>query len=436
MTRLATTGLMAATVLAYLTAFPGAFQFDDWNVVVRNADVHGMAAWLASMPGIRPLTKATYALNWSLDPSPAGFVAFNVACHALCAVLVLALARRWLTDFAPGARVDMAALAAALAFALHPAQTEAVTYIAGRSVSLAALFYLGSLYAWERGRTGRRSRWCLSSVGLFVAAMAARETAWTLPFAVALVEIARGARPVEAARRARWYFAALTVVLVVIAASPTYRRLLETSFAIRGPLENLAAQLQGVAYLVTHPLLTLRLNVDPDLTAASGNASSLVHAAALLALIAIGCGQLRARPWIGFGVLWFFLHLAPTNGLVARLDLANDRQLYLALLGPALVAGVALGRLRPAATGAIVTALGLGLCLATLARNTDYRSEVALWEATARVSPGKARVWNNLGYAYLQSGEREPARAAFERAVALDPAHYKAMQNLQDLRAH
>jgi hypothetical protein len=433
MNRMATAGLVAATVLAYATAFPGAFQFDDWNVVVRNVDVHGMSAWLASMPGIRPLTKATYALNWSLDPSPAGFVAFNVACHALSAALVLALARRWLVALAPGAGVDTAALAAALVFALHPAQTEAVTYIAGRSVSLVALFYLGSMYAWERARTGNGSRWCLSSVALFIAAMAARETAWTLPFAVALLEVARGASAVEAARRTRWHFAALAVALALVAVSPTYRRLLETSLGIRGPLENLAAQLQAIAYLVTHPLMTLRLNIDPEVTAAGVDASGLVHAVVLLALIAIGCVQLRVRPWLGFGVLWFFLHLAPTNGLVARFDLANDRQLYLALIGPALVVGIALGRL--AARKAIVAALALALGLATLARNTDYRSEVALWEATTRVSPGKARAWNNLGHAYLQSGERERARAAFERAVVLDPAHYKAMQNLHDLGA-
>ena len=44
----------------------------------------------------------------------------------------------------------------------------------------------------------------------------------------------------------------------------------------------------------------------------------------------LGAASIRSRPWIAFGVLWFFLQLAPTNSLVPRVDVANDRQLYLA----------------------------------------------------------------------------------------------------------
>jgi hypothetical protein len=122
-----------AVALAYATALSATFQFDDFHLVVRNADVHALGAWAASMPGMRPLTKASLALNWTLSPAPAGFVLFSVLCHATSAVLMLALARRWLPALAPvQPRAGFAALAAALLFALHPAQTEAVTYIAGR----------------------------------------------------------------------------------------------------------------------------------------------------------------------------------------------------------------------------------------------------------------------------------------------------------------
>ena len=42
------------------------------------------------------------------------------------------------------------ALTTALIFALHPVQTEAVTYVSGRSSSLSALFVLLALYASDR----------------------------------------------------------------------------------------------------------------------------------------------------------------------------------------------------------------------------------------------------------------------------------------------
>ncbi|MEP7180648.1 MAG: tetratricopeptide repeat protein [Betaproteobacteria bacterium] len=426
-----------AVALAWATATGTVFQYDDFRVVVDNPDVHSWAAWLASMPGIRPLTKASFTLNWTLSPAAAGFVAFNAMCHAASALLVLALVRRWLPALAPGMhRPGLAALVAALVFALHPAQTEAVTWIAGRSVALSGCLYLAALLAWERaGDAPRPGARIALSAALYAGALAARETAWTLPFAVVLVETARGESFRSGCRRALPLFGVLAAALAAMAASPVYRRLLATSLDVRDPVANLFAQVEGISYLVTHPLLTLRVNFDPDL-AAPATADAQWWLAATLIAVAIGSGfaQLRRRPWLGLAPLWFLLHLVPTNGPIARYDLANDRQLYLALVGPALVAGIVVARMRPAVVGGIAAAaLVAALGIATFARNADYASEIALWEATARASPAKARPWNNVGWAHQQAGDLVRARAAYERALELDPFYFRARGNLDAL---
>jgi tetratricopeptide (TPR) repeat protein len=420
---------------AYTTAAFATFQFDDWNVIVGNADVASPSAWLASMPGIRPLTKLTFALNRAVDPRPGGFVAFNVACHLASALLALALLRRWLPRFAPGCNAALAASMAAAVFALHPAQTEAVTYIAGRSVSLAALAYLASLYAWERWRDdSSRNGWIVTSVAAFALALAARETAWTLPLAIVLVEAASGQRSAVTLARLRSHLVVAAIAALAIAASPVYRRLIDASLELRGPLDNLASQVDAIAYLVTHPLLTMRVAIDPDVPVAPYGLAWGMKCAGLIAVLAAAVWQWRRRRWLSFAILWFFVHLLPTNSVVARLDPANDRQLYLAMIGPAVGLSVALGG-WPAGRARRVVACFLlaALCTATLVRNLDYRSEVALWEATARASPRKARVFNNLGVAYREANDVARARAAFERALALDPDDYKAKQNLRDL---
>jgi len=74
--------------------------------------------------------------------------------------------------------------------------------------------------------------------------------------------------------------------------------------------------------------------------------------------------------------------------------------------------------------------VSLALAAATFVRVTDYASEVRLWEATARATPANARAWNNLGHAYEVAGERERARDAYRRALAIDPSHPKAAANL------
>ena len=63
-TALATLAALAALVFAvWWPALGASFQFDDFNVIVGNPRVHSLSAWLASMPGIRPLLKQVTAFT-------------------------------------------------------------------------------------------------------------------------------------------------------------------------------------------------------------------------------------------------------------------------------------------------------------------------------------------------------------------------------------
>src|SRR5204863_5046930 len=139
------------------------------------------------------------------------------------------------------------------------------------------------------------------------------------------------------------------------------------------------------------------------------------------------------RPWLGFGILWFFLQLAPTNSIVPRLDVANERQLYLALWG---LAVALVFQIRESAIPMRIAQAALAMVLALLAivsvhRQLDYRSEVALWSASVREAPGSARAWNNLGVAYAEQGDRQHALEAYSTALALGGADYLAAFNAE-----
>ena len=124
---------------------------------------------------MRPLLKASYTLNWTLGHGEFGFHLFNNAVHALNAALLYLIGRDLFKN-------HFAALIAAFAFAMHPIATEAVTYISGRSSSLMAVFYLGALYAYVRGRE------VATAVLLFLAFMARPDNIVFLAiFAVLLV---------------------------------------------------------------------------------------------------------------------------------------------------------------------------------------------------------------------------------------------------------
>src|SRR5690606_2837408 len=182
--------LLVATLLAYATAFGASFQLDDWDVIVRDPRVQGFEAWWASMPGIRPLLKLSYAANHASGLGVVGFHAVNVAIHAVNAQLVLALVRRLAARHRPDTGSPRwIALAAALVFALHPVQTEAVTYASGRSSSLSTGFALASLLIWARHREPTRAtrlRDLALSLLAMLAALATKESAVYVPALVLL----------------------------------------------------------------------------------------------------------------------------------------------------------------------------------------------------------------------------------------------------------
>lgn len=430
-----------AAFAAFLPSFGGVFQFDDYNVIVNYPTVHSwQALFERAGQGVRPLLKASYALNWSLGPGEAGFHLLNNAAHALNAALLylvgLALCERWFAA-PPGTRAPApmraAVLVAALLFALHPAQTEAVTYISGRSSSLMAVCYLGALLAYLRGAS-----WRVSAL-LFVLAMAIRETAVTLPAALLLCELTRGERPAfgALARRQGVHWLLLAAGALFVLLNERYFEHIVFGFTRRGMAENLIDQVGGVSYLISRLLALGGYNIDPALPAHLDWDPVLAMQAGLLAALALlGLAGLRARPWVAFGIGWFFLQLAPTNSIVPRLDVANDRQLYLAGWGLFLALAIQVARLRwPNSLKAGVAGALLCLCAASsVSRQLDYASEIALWEASVRTSPWNARAHNNLGYAYQLAGRRDDARREYETALLFDPANAKARLNLRFLR--
>ena len=219
-------------------------------------------------------------------------------------------------------------------------------------------------------------------------------------------------------------------------ATAGYRRLLGFSLAGRSPLDNLAAQVDAYRYLLVRPLLRLETNIDPSpVVTAPGSAAWWAGALAIAALLAGGFALLRRAPLLGLAILWPFALLLPTNSLVPRLDLVADRHLYLALIGPAILVAALVDRLKVSWRRVAIAGLACVLGAFAWQRAGEFSSETALWTATAARSPGKARVWNNLGYGRLVEGDPAGAVDAFRRALAIDPGDARAAINLERAEA-
>jgi tetratricopeptide (TPR) repeat protein len=425
-----------AGLVAFGNGLGGAFQFDDYNVIVDTPRVHSLAAWwdAARQGGLRPLLNLSYTLNWLAgDGSPLAFHAFNLLVHLVATACVFSLARSFLHRRAEGIDIDMAAAWAALLFAVHPLHSEAVTYISGRSTSLMTVFYLGALAYYARAAE-KRLRHRLASLGLFVLAVLTKETALLFPLALLVWDWAAGT-PWRIALRRQWPFWALCLLLLLaVLQHPGYWSLLERSIAARDFARDLPTQLHSSAVLLGKLFWPTGLNIDPDWPVLESVTQALPELAIFAAVLLLAIHWRRNRPWLSLALAWLLVHLLLPHLLFPRADIASERQMYWA--DWAILFGIAVElprHLKPALVLAIMLASAGLLGATAIQRNGLYRSEVALWQDTALHSPHKARVFNNLGYAYESAGRPDEARAAYRRALDLEPLHLKAANNLERL---
>ena len=195
---------------------------------------------------------------------------------------------------------------------------------------------------------------------------------------------------------------------------------------------NVATQVMAFAYLLRQWALPLWLNIDPDLPLLHDLSEAVLPSLFFIAVCALMFFVRHRRPWISFALSWALIQLAALYFLLPRIDIANDRQLYLASW-PLLLALVIELRLllRPPIFRATAVVLLIAISALTFVRNRAYGSEIALWEDTVSKSPNKARVHNNLGYAYRQANRNEEARSEYAVALQLDPQFLKARYNLE-----
>lgn len=431
--------LVVATTLAYANTFSVPFVFDDIAAITQNPSLARFATALCPPDALsvtgRPLANLSLALNYALSgESVWSYHALNLALHLTNTLLLFALVRRALASLQlklPNLNCEAAALTAASLWALHPLHTAAVTYVMQRTELLAAGATLFTLYAFMRGGVC----WLTISVVACATGMAAKETAVVIPLLILAYDRTFFSHSLIAALRTRpAFYAALASTWLILAAF-----LIGTDS--RGASAGFSSAISATDYALTQLYAVphyLRLAVWPTPlvfdygTSLSHSVIQLVPGALILmALLTATVVALRRWPAAGFCGLWFFVLLAPTSSVIpiATQTIAEHR-VYLALAAPLALLAFALHARFAHHASFLLIALSLGLGVATFARNTTYRSVLALWQDTATKSPANPRAHYNLALAQLDAGQRPAALLSLTTATRLDPAHALAHHKL------
>lgn len=424
------------------------FALDDREVLFSNPVVEGRVPWRevlirdywshhpAGAAGhYRPLAVASLRLDRALwGAAPAGYHATNLLLHlavvALAGALLATLARR---SDAPWPWFGLAL------FAVHPALADSVAWISGRTSMLSALGGLAGacLVARLAARRSAAGVACASAAAT-VLALGAKEDGVVFALLVVGVALASG-------RRSSALAAAAGAVAGLLAYSALRAAALGEWLpsAPRAPLAGAALgerlQVSGAAAAEALRVAAVPVGYPPawaaEELAARGPAVAALAWAALLA--ALGAGTWAAvtargeRRLAGASAALAACAVLPWMQLVPAGEVLAPRFLYLPLLAAApfvhrlWCAAWSPARAAPAAT----LALALGVVLAWQ-RTGVYASRSSYWEAQRVAGGDTAQAWNALGNARLEAGDRDGARAAFERALELDPGYSRPLSNL------
>lgn len=454
--------LVLSAMAAYAPALWNGFVWDDYAVILRDPLIRswqligeGFAHFLftdaTASDFYRPLQRLSYTFDYAaFFLSPMGYHLVSLLWHAAAAIALFYFAEEFLAvcKMEPARRLWVAFLTA-LIWALHPVQSAAVVYVAGRADPLAATFGFLGLYLALRMRSARGDRRWAFGVGAglsFLASALSKEMG--LIFLLLWLIIFLAQRP----RRA-WSGTASVILGVLIAYS-----------SLRVSAEHIPAPAPPPVRLLVRPIVASRavaeyaglllfpwrLHMERDVeTHPNGYGPASLDAAAwrelqtLLGLLLTAAAvyifwRSRQSPAIFLSLLFALVCYLPIGGVITLNATVAEHWLYLPSAFLFLAAAAALeslgwiraGNLQSKGVIACLTIWLLFLPIRTFLRTLDWKDQRTFLTRTIADGGDSARMWINLGGLELSEGHLAAARQALDRALAKEPENPLALLNL------
>ncbi len=404
--------LVVACAVALSPALRGTFVLDDDVLVTHNLLLRGSLwrLWTStSQQDWMPITSSAFWIEWrAFGMWPTGYHVVSVALHVAVALLVWRLLARLEI---PGAFLG------ALLFALHPVAAGTAAWIAEQKNTICAVFFVGSLIAWTEYVRSPSRRWLLLALLAHAAALLSKGAA--VPAPVAMLAIALWWRR----RLDRGVLIALIPFAIASAAGAAMTVWIQSSRAMAGadlPARGLTERIGGAGWVfgfyLVKAFVPVRLGfVYPGWPVGPHSPLFWLPLAGFGALVG-GLVWKRRTP-VGRALLlalgYHAVLVLPVAGLV---DMAwhviapvADHLQYLALIGPAALAGAGLrtaqshprlALLARVAAVPLVIAAGAG----SFARASVFESRLSLWRDAVARAPRSGFAHYQLSGAYSQAG--------------------------------
>ncbi|MBI5493370.1 MAG: tetratricopeptide repeat protein [Deltaproteobacteria bacterium] len=467
--------IIVATFAVYAASVGNGFVYDDHELILNNRLITDFRylpqAFTTSLWSFKGMVSNTYRPVLHLiflieraafGVSPWGYHLTAVALHAANAVTVFLIASLFafngagqagqagIDGLSKGARVlrfpvkrgfpgYFPPLLAGLVFALHPVNSEVVSWVSAITELTYTLFFLLSLYFFMRFRAGQGRAFYALSILCFPVALLSKETAIMLPALIAAYDLS--GEGVSFLRRWKGYILyILLAVLYMALRTISVGGLLhhrQISLSVRELAINIFPLIFKYAWKLVLPIGLNAIYVM-EYTASLAEPKAIAGVlAAVVFILALALSLRKRQAFIG--LLLIALPLLPVLYIPALSNAAfADRYLYLPSAGFAMLISFAIGPIFASSKARKARAVIMPLFAAVLVlysagsfkRSAVWKDDLTLWQDTIVKSPSSKYAHYNLALAYREKGEIDKAIADFEEAIRLDPAYEDAHYNL------
>lgn len=418
---------------AYGPALHGEFLFDD-NFLPFAFPSSGVT-FRTFITGVRPVLEFTYWINTQLSgEDPFSFHVLNVLIHCVVTGFIFLIVRRLLewSNVEAGRRTLLAGMASAI-FLLHPVQTEAVAYLAGRSEALSTLFVMAALTVFLYRRKAEATWLVVVEVMvLFGLALMSKEQTIALPGLLLLTDFWWNPAPGFSLKGifGNWRLYAV-MALGAAAGLARFWNLIFGATTAGFALKDLTwyqyffTQCRALFVYIREFVAPFNLTADWDFPL-SHNVFEHGAVFGLVALVVLaGAAWYFRRQFklASFGFFTYLILMAPTSSILPIQDTIAERRLYFSMLGLLLILVDLVSRIRTERRHLAYASAVVVVCaaLATHARAAVWTDPMTLWSDTLQKSPNKLRARFQLAFAFYVRQDYATAVQKFEDAAKVGP---------------
>jgi len=448
------------TLIIYANSLNNDFtNWDDPGLILENMSIRSLS--IENILNIftpqagqsyQPMRVLSYAIDyyfWQLDP--VGYHLGNILLHVLAAVILYLLLANVLNhirghNFRDSNRSF--ALFAALLFAAHPVNVEAVAWTSSRKYGLLALFSFLSFYLYEMHSAKAESSILLYTISIltYVLALLSSPFAVTLPGLFILYDYCRSRDifPWKSFKKRLIYYipyVLLALIQFIILSNvlsagpdPTIKR-----HYMDNPFYTYLTMLRVLYDYTKNILLPFWLNnryVD-YISTSFFEYKVIISFCIIIFLVILLFIQIKKGEKIAlFCIGWFLIAWLPVSNIIPISTTMADRYLYLPGVGlflgfSLLVRKVSARFFGRTSIPIIITSLVLvfSLSFLTVQRNKVWANSLSLWEDSLSKAPNSPIAHKNLADALDEKGRRDEAIGHYLEALRLKPDYAQAHNN-------